>query len=460
MHTAAPANRSDGAMPAAEDVIVIGAGLAGLVAALHAAEGGASVRVIDSSQSGGRARARTIDPGVVLNGGPRALMRRGPAARELASLGITWHGGRPGTRGSRVLIGGELQLMPGTPLQLLRTRLLSSADTARIGWLLGGLGRRRPAELAGVTVADWIGRQRLGAAGAAFLAALVRLATYVDRPDELDAGAAVAQLQLALGGGVLYLDRGWSVLVDQLVDRALAAGVRIESGCRVESLERAAELPDASWVVRTGSGTWQAGTVVLAVGTPDAATRLSPVALPLGGLGAPATAACRELVVSTPPPVPFLLGIDAPLYLSDHSAAARLAPDGHHVVHLVRYGATGAAADRSALQVLSDHAGIRPADVLTDRFLATMVVSGGTPTAAGGGLAGRPPVQVPDAAGLFLAGDWVGDVGLLADAAVASGVLAGRSAAAAAAAAAAAGRVAVTGVNRRSAVPRSAAGRR
>lgn len=456
MHTAAHTNRSDGATPPTDDVIVIGAGLAGLVAALHAAAGGASVRLVDASQPGGRARARTVDPGVVLNGGPRALMRRGPAARELASLGVTWRGGRPASRGSRVLIGDELQLMPGTALQLLRTRLLSGADTARIGWLLGGLARRRPGELSGVTVADWIGRQRLDDAGAAFLAALVRLATYVDRPDELDAGAAVAQLQLALGGGVLYLDRGWSVLVDQLVALAMTAGVTIETGCRVESLERSADLPEAGWIVRTGAGSWQAGAVVLAVGTPDAATRLSPVALPVGGLGAPVRAACRELVVSTPPPVPFLLGIDAPLYLANHSAAARLGPDGHHVVHLVRYSATDAAADRSELQVLADHAGIRPADVLADRFLASMVVCGGTPTAAGGGLAGRPLVQVPGATGLFLAGDWVGDVGMLADAAVASGVRAGRSAAAAATA----GGGSVSGALRRVAVPRTAAGGR
>ena len=44
-----------------------------------------------------------------------------------------------------------------------------------------------------------------------------------------------------------------------------------------------------------------------------------------------------------------------------------------------------------------------------------------------GGLAGRPSVTVSGAPGLLIAGDWVGDEGMLADAAVASGVLAGRS---------------------------------
>jgi hypothetical protein len=67
--------------------------------------------------------------------------------------------------------------------------------------------------------------------------------------------------------------------------------------------------------------------------------------------------------------------------------------------------------------------------VVAQRFLHRMVVSGGVPSAAGGGVAGRPRVQVPGAQGLFLAGDWVGGEGLLADAAVSSGVLAGLAAA-------------------------------
>jgi hypothetical protein len=42
------------------------------------------------------------------------------------------------------------------------------------------------------------------------------------------------------------------------------------------------------------------------------------------------------------------------------------------------------------------------------------------PSAAHGGLGGRPDVEVPELPGVFIAGDWVGTEGLLADAAVAS----------------------------------------
>jgi hypothetical protein len=45
--------------------------------------------------------------------------------------------------------------------------------------------------------------------------------------------------------------------------------------------------------------------------------------------------------------------------------------------------------------------------------------------AVGRGIAGRPPVAVPAAPGLFVAGDWVGPVGWLADTSLVSGERAG-----------------------------------
>ena len=65
------------------------------------------------------------------------------------------------------------------------------------------------------------------------------------------------------------------------------------------------------------------------------------------------------------------------------------------------------------------------------RYLHRSVVTHGLPLAAAGGLAGRPGVSVPERAGAFVAGDWVGGVGHLADASLASGRDAGLAAAAA-----------------------------
>jgi phytoene dehydrogenase-like protein len=409
------------------DVAVIGLGLAGLTAALTASRAGATVLAIDSGRAGGRARATTVDPGVVFNAGPRALYRGGAAARELSALGLTWQGGEPGTRGSAVRVGSEQHTMPGTAGQLVRTRLLGARSKARVGWLLGTIGRVDPGALAGRSVADWVDRLGLAPDAAALVHAVLRLATYIDDPHRLDAGAAVAQLQLALGQGVEYLDGGWQTLVDQLADAAAAAGVTVRSHSAVRSV-RSGDGPHP-WVVDMGDRSVRASAVVLAVGTPAAAAALSPVELATSGVGPPAAAACLELAVRSGNTTPFLLGIDRPLYLSRHSPPARLAPPGVEVVHVVRYGVTDTAADREELWAHAVAAGVRRDAVVAERFLRRMVVCGGIPLAERGGLVGRPDTQVRGAPGLLLAGDWVGPEGLLADAAVSSGVRAGRLAA-------------------------------
>jgi hypothetical protein len=63
-----------------------------------------------------------------------------------------------------------------------------------------------------------------------------------------------------------------------------------------------------------------------------------------------------------------------------------------------------------------------------ERSLHRLVVAHGAPTAAGGGLSGRPVIDALGIPGVFVAGDWVGPEGLLADAAAASGTAAARAA--------------------------------
>jgi hypothetical protein len=58
--------------------------------------------------------------------------------------------------------------------------------------------------------------------------------------------------------------------------------------------------------------------------------------------------------------------------------------------------------------------------VLQRRFLPDMLVAHALPTAASGGLAGRPGPSMPDMDDLYVVGDWVGPAGLLADASLAS----------------------------------------
>ena len=58
--------------------------------------------------------------------------------------------------------------------------------------------------------------------------------------------------------------------------------------------------------------------------------------------------------------------------------------------------------------------------VVDRRYLPNMVVYHALVTAEAGGTAGRPGPTVPNIANLYVAGDWVGPQGMLADAALAS----------------------------------------
>jgi hypothetical protein len=93
-------------------------------------------------------------------------------------------------------------------------------------------------------------------------------------------------------------------------------------------------------------------------------------------------------------------------------------------VHLLRYGATTPAADRAELWTFATATGIRPDEVIIDRYLPRMTVAHHLPSPRHG-LTSRPPVAVPGRPGLFIAGDWVGPEGWLADCSLISGERAG-----------------------------------
>src|SRR5215472_9830365 len=78
-----------GKAAAASDVVIVGAGLAGLAAAATAARAGVGVGVIilDAVSPGGRARTDAQD-GFRFNRGPHALYRAGAGRRVLARLGV------------------------------------------------------------------------------------------------------------------------------------------------------------------------------------------------------------------------------------------------------------------------------------------------------------------------------------------------------------------------------------
>jgi phytoene dehydrogenase-like protein len=405
-------------------VVVVGAGLAGLAAAATAARSGTDVVVFDVRSAGGRARSTERD-GFTLNQGPHALYRKGPGAAVLAGLGVRPAGGAPSTRvaGWR---DGTFGILPTSAGSLVRSRLVGWRAKARLARLLTAIARIDAGSLAPLSAAGWVRSLGLPEDAAVVLLTLLRVATYSPDLEAMSADAAVRQLQLVQIGGVSYLHGGWTRIVDGLLDAALSAGARFVPGARVLEMRR--DGADGAWEVRTSAGTWAARSVIVASGGPMAARTLLP-SDPGWTPGPESTAACLDLGLRRIPDVPLAFGLDEPLYLSTHAPSAELAPAGMAMVHVLRYGARNSDADRAELWEFARRAGIQKDDVVVERFLHQMVVSHALPR-PGEGLAGRPPVSVPDLPGLFVAGDWVGPIGLLADAALSSGEVAGRAAAA------------------------------
>lgn len=400
------------------DVVVIGAGLAGLTAAATAKAAGASVLVLEGQTPGGRARVTQKD-GFTFNFGGHALYVGGEAHEVLQRLGVRPRGAPPPLDRYQLLREGELHTMPSGPSSFLRTTALSVRSKAALGKLLARLPKLDATALAGHSVDEWIDDLGLLDDGAGVLRALLRIGTYADDFSTFDAGAAVHQMQRGAASGVLYLDGGWSQLTD-----GLRRQVEVRTGVKVHHV--------GGGVVEADAGTFHARSVVVAAGTPAACASILPSASPWGDIGSPIHAAALDVGVRGVPSPGYVLGVDAPIYGTTQAPPARQAPDGDAVVAVLRYGTRDAAADRAELEGLLPHLGVRSDAVACSRFLARMPVVGAAPLARNGGLTGRPGVTATGLDGVFLAGDWVGPLGLLADASFASGEAAGLAAARAA----------------------------
>ncbi len=413
------------------DVVVVGAGLAGLAAGATAALG-ASTLILDGHQPGGR--ASTDERGTYrFNRGPHALYRGGEAQAVLARLGVSTPGAFPAVKGGQARLGDRVDALPTTAATLLRSRLLSLRGKIALVRFLSGAKKWRPADVAGLTVGQWLDTFKLPEDARKVALWLVRTATYTNNEDRLSADVAAGQIQLALVNNVLYLDNGWGSMVDSLAAAAQRNGAEIRTGAAVTSIERRS---DGDLVLTLSGGEEiQAGSVVLAAGTPGATAALLGDRPPAwADLGPEVEASVLDLGLHRGLEHPNLFGIDPPIYLVDHAKSAKhLAPEGGGLVHVARYLPLGDHTPAAELRAgLEEHArmyGVEPSNVAEQRFLLRMTVVGMVPTPASGGLAGRPAIDSSGVPGVFVAGDWVGPRGWLADASLSSGEAAGQAAA-------------------------------
>jgi hypothetical protein len=304
----------------------------------------------------------------------------------LRGLGIEPQGRVPPASGSLAFFAGRLHVLPAGAVSLLSTSLLDLSGKLELGRLLARLPTLRPEG----TLDEWLHAHVTHSRVREVLRALMRVSTYANHP-QLPAALAFDQLRLAAKQSVLYLDGGWQQLIDALRARALQAGVKI-----VEQ-HRAASLGENE--------------TVLAV-TPREAAELLP-SLQIDAL-VPVRAACLDLALSALPKPrrTFALGIDQPLYFSVHSATAQLGP--HVVIQAAKYLGPD---DRGAesvgeIEALVDamQPGWRKL-LVARRFLPEMTVVNALP----GARAVLNPAPL-----VWLAGDWVGEEGMLLDCALSS----------------------------------------
>ncbi len=434
-----------------KNVIVVGGGLAGLASALYLARAGYSVTVFEKRPHlGGRAITQ-IRKGFRFNLGAHALYRGGAALSVYRELGIPIRGGVPPARGL-ALSGGSKYKLPTSLTSLAMSGLLPFGAKAEAAKLLIWLRMLEPGNFPTFTVQDWINRYVKRPQVRQLFRAYFRLATYSDRAEEQSAAAALQQLQMAQRG-VLYVHEGWQKIVDTLHSHAVSAGVQFVTSSRVVGIDhdgvvRGVEIGELEMevspnttlsisleeITRREQGTKiPADIVVIAI---DPASVRELVGDTLGrDRFVPITASCLDLALSRlpRPKATFALGIDRPVYFSVHSINAQLAPKGGALVHVMKYRhspgdlrdmeiegpgkatAAGGETERELESVLDEvQPGWRKV-VVHRRYLPSMTVSHSLyiPQAV------RPSPRSP-VAGLYLAGDWVGQTGMLSDAALAS----------------------------------------
>ncbi|HUI26375.1 MAG TPA: FAD-dependent oxidoreductase [Candidatus Kryptonia bacterium] len=412
-------------MAESNEAVVVGGGLGGLAAAIYLARAGRSVTLFEKSRALGGRAATQVENGFHFNLGPHALYRSGAGVKVLRELNVSFSGGVPTVAGSYAIAGGKRHTLPGGFVSLLTTSLFGIVGKLETARLLGAVQKIDAQAANSVTVRDWLDRSIRNREVRQLVQALFRVATYANDPDRQSAGAALEPFQMALADNVLYLHGGWQTLVAGLRAGAEAAGVEILGGTRATGVihDRAVRG------VRLADGTTHDAAAVIIAATPSDAAALVPdchVVRRWADELAPVRAACLDVALSRlpQPQARFALGIDRPMYLSVHSAVAKLAPEAAATICVAKYLAPGASdskADQQESERLLDLVQPGWRDVVVERrFLPNMLVSGALVTAAMGGVAGRPGPAVPGIEGLYVVGDWVGPTGQLADAALAS----------------------------------------
>ena len=410
-------------------VVIVGGGLSGWIAAAYLGRRHVPTVVInDTDVLGGRAWTFSRD-GFHFNFGPHRLFGGGAAIAGFRELGIPIDAAVRGPNGGLAICHGRAHTLPLGHCSLMATSVLQGPAKLELARILVEVPRLDLSTLQTIGVRDWLAGRVNDTRVRSLLSALIRAATYCNDLERLSAAAGLQQLALALRGPVLCIHEGWSGLVSAVQSDAVALGARVQVGHAVVAVET--HLDCVQHVVLVNGDHIRCRAVIVAT-NPRHARSLFGDAVAADVLTSVRAATLDVALRGLPSPRSvFAFGVDVPLCCCVDSAIARVAPPGAAVIHAAKYLCADepeTPRNEAELEQFLDlvQPGWRPL-VAHRRFLSAMTVSHALVASDNGGFPGRPDGRVAGIANAFLAGDWIGPTGQLADAAVASALRAARA---------------------------------
>jgi phytoene dehydrogenase-like protein len=239
------------------EITVIGGGVAGLVASIACAEGGAPVRLLEAHAALG-GRGRSTEGPYVANFGPRVLYANGTLWQFMRERELLPPVARPPVTGVFFRAGGKRRRTPPIVFARAVLRLWRTQEA--------------PDDVA---FRAWVA-ERCGERAAELLSRSCGVFAFHHDPGELAAGFVWARFRQAFFDLPLkarYVRGGLGAAIDRLEAGARAAGVRIETGTRAGELPAggptivATELCEASRLLDDATLDWPSGrTVALDLG--------------------------------------------------------------------------------------------------------------------------------------------------------------------------------------------------
>lgn len=360
-------------MPRHMTISIIGGGLAGLVAAIEAAEQGGSVELFEARDVlGGRARSNA--PPYVADTGPHALYPPSIGWDWLRARDLLPPTTKPLRRGYRVVQDGKL-----------------TALSFRYAHAAAAIRGKAPVD---VDFRTWAARAA-GAKAAETASSLLIAFTYDHDPGRLSAAFCAHRFRRLVSPRlkVRYVIGGWQRLVDVLEQKAASLGVKIFKGTHVRDLPEppvivATDPRNAKLLLRDDNLVWSTGRIAVL----DVAIRN------------------RKRL----PTVVF--DLDHPTVAVRHSSVdPSLAPPDEQLLEAATGFPPGETLDQAVgrIQLFLDTAfkGWRERETWRHHFAFDM--GAGAVDPPGQTWRDRPSIDYDN--GVFLAGDWVAAPGLLSD---------------------------------------------